>query len=190
MQGGQNWCSALHFGRIGAGQGSMMYCLKGLMFRDFVKPVRCSVVGASGQIFERIVSLRVPQAISVRSVLASFLILLCGLPALVPPFSSSELSLPACCRHNGKHRCLMVLRGMTGSHEAGPSFGRASLGCPYRSHRSQLSGAQDAPLVSIASIWLSSTGTTQYDCCTVPPSFSGAQTPGRGPPVVAEGFDS
>ena len=141
-------------------------------------------------IFCRFVFFKPTLQVSVQSALAFLLILISGLPALLPLYSSSESSLPACCRRDGKHRCVMALKAMAGPLESGRSFRNGSPDCPYRSHPSQLSGAHGAPLVSSTSIRSSSTGIVRCDHRLVPLSFSGAHTPSRGPPAIADGFSS
>lgn len=141
-------------------------------------------------IFCRFVFLKLTPQLSVRSALAFLLILISGLPALLPMYSSSESSLPACCRRDGKHRCMMALKAMADPLESGRSFRNASPDCPYRSHPSQLSGAHGAPLVSGTSIQSASNGSVRCDHRLVPLSFSGAHTPSRGPPAIADGFSS
>jgi hypothetical protein len=139
-------------------------------------------------IFCRLAFFKLTPQVSLRSALAFLLIILSSLPALLPLYNSSESSLPACCRRDGKHRCMMTLKAMAGPFESGQSFRNASPDCPYRSHPSHLRSVKGGPRDSSSSIGLSATGIAKYDHCLVLISFSGSHTPSRGPPAVAHRF--
>jgi hypothetical protein len=51
-------------------------------------------------------------------------------PLLVPFYPSSEKSLPACCRRDGKHHCAM--RMAIPVEDGKPAFRTTPEACPYR----------------------------------------------------------
>jgi hypothetical protein len=65
-----------------------------------------------------------------RRALAIFLLVGFSFPLIAPLFTSgpSEASLPACCRRNGKHHCMMSAAMMGQIESGGPTI---SEKCPY-----------------------------------------------------------
>ena len=70
---------------------------------------------------------------SVRRLLAIAVLLFIGLPMISPLFalaSSSDANVPACCRRDGKHHCMLRSMGMDGSTAPGTNFGVMMERCP------------------------------------------------------------
>jgi len=72
--------------------------------------------------------------VDVRKLIAITLLAVFGLPFASPLFAltpRSESELPACCRRNGQHHCMMSMAGRNQleSHEA--AFSAPSEKCPY-----------------------------------------------------------
>lgn len=64
-----------------------------------------------------------------RRILAITLLLLFALPAIAPLFAlspNSDANLPACCRRNGKHHCMMPAQALSGTNVAAPP-----MKCPF-----------------------------------------------------------
>jgi len=150
---------------------------------------RRSPLRISKQMFSR-VSVKSALTVSSRSALASFLILIFGLSALLPLYNSSESSLPACCRRDGKHRCMMAMKGIRAFSEAGLAFRSTSPECPYRSNPPHPGGAQVAPFVSETSTHLPSSGIAHYEIGNVHLTAVNTLPPTRGPPASAHDFNS
>jgi hypothetical protein len=75
--------------------------------------------------------LGVPLRLLVRRILSISLLLLFSLPLLSPLFAvdAAGTNLPACCRKDGKHHCMMVQRE---SHDgSGPDVSLVRERCPY-----------------------------------------------------------
>lgn len=100
--------------------------------------------------------------------------------------SFEQGSVPACCRRNGKHRCMMVMSGTSSLPGSGPTLRNATPDCPYRSHPSQLTGAQSAPRIPLRSIWLVSTGAVESYHYSLRHSHSITLKPPRGPPAAVQ----
>ena len=152
-------------------------------------PFRRSLSRIAEPIFCRGVFLKPTPTVSARSALASVLLLIFGLPALLPLYNSSA-SLPECCRRDGKHRCLMTMQGMRALAETRATFRSGPPECPFRSHPSHLGGAQYVPLASRTSIHLPLRGIARYECGTVHLSFVRTLPPTRGPPASVHDFRS
>jgi hypothetical protein len=71
----------------------------------------------------------------VRKLLSILLLAFVGLPAISPFFASTtqdEASLPACCRRNGKHHCMMSMgERQKLADSQGPQFAAPMDKCPY-----------------------------------------------------------
>lgn len=161
---------------------SMLRYLERMLFWRWLSPTAESI-------FCRGAFLKPTPTLSARSALASVLILIFGLPALLPLYNSSA-SMPECCRRDGKHRCLMAMQGMRALAKTRATFCSGPPDCPFRSHPSHLGGAQYVPLVSRTSIHLTLRGIARYECCTVHLSFVRTLPPTRGPPATAHDFRS
>ena len=72
---------------------------------------------------------------AMRGLLATILGLALGAPLVSPLLASSPKSLPACCRRNGKHRCMMAVQVSSG----GPSLGAPRTVCPHFPQRATAS---------------------------------------------------
>ena len=98
-------------------------------------------------------------------------------------------SVPACCRRNGKHRCMMAMQAMSSTSSA-PVFRNALPDCPYRSNPVYPPSARNATILSITSVQLLSSGVIKHGSRTVPLSFSGVPTTNRGPPVSEDDYNA
>jgi hypothetical protein len=69
-----------------------------------------------------------------RKLLAITLLALFGLPLVQPLFAltaRSEANLPACCRRNGKHDCMMSMAERSQLASRDPEFRTPAEKCPY-----------------------------------------------------------
>jgi hypothetical protein len=69
-----------------------------------------------------------------RKIIAIALLVLFGLPfasSLLALTPKSEANLPACCRRNGKHHCMMAMAERTKPASDKPEFGALPEKCPY-----------------------------------------------------------
>jgi len=69
-----------------------------------------------------------------RKILSILLLMALGLPSLTPLLamrSSDEASLPACCRRNGKHHCMMSMTERARLSNHTPTFSAPPEKCPY-----------------------------------------------------------
>jgi hypothetical protein len=122
----------------------------------------------------------------VQRVLALVLLSVIGFPSIAPAFAAgAESQLPACCRANGKHKCLM--HRAAAEHDTGQAVASLSDRCPYLA----------AP-ASTAAIHPQSIESGRTDCCAVftreakLPAESEARSgsifhrthPKRGPPAL------
>lgn len=167
----------------------MMNGSKTSMPQDLARISSRRLLRISKQMFSR-VFLKPTLTVSAQSALASVLILIFSLSALLPLYSSSESSLPACCRRDGKHRCMMAMQVIRGFSEAGLAFRSTSPDCPYRSYPSHPGGARVAPFVSETSTHLPSSGIARYERCSVHLTVVSTLPPTRGPPASAHDFNS
>jgi len=101
--------------------------------------------------------------------------------------AASENAVPACCRRDGKHRCMMSMRGML-LGDTRPSFRDALPDCPYRSHLSRITGTQGAPLMQGTALRLSSDGDVTLERPAALLPAPGNFTPTRGPPAPNHGL--
>jgi len=69
-----------------------------------------------------------------------------------------QKAMPACCRRNGKHRCMSGMSGVMASNDKAPAFGTIPARCPFRS--------TVAALAPVAQAQVGRTNTSTY----VPPS--------------------
>lgn len=106
------------------------------------------------------------------------------LAPLVVSFQQS--SVPACCRRNGKHRCMMAMSGISTLPDSGTTLRNATPDCPYRSHPSRLTGAQSVLRIPLKSIWLISTGAVESYHYSLRHSHSITLRPPRGPPAAVQ----
>lgn len=75
---------------------------------------------------------------AVRRLLAIAIVLLLGLPTVAPLFAlgtGADPNLPACCRRDGKHHCMLEMSGMTSSASSKSQLKTVMLTerCPYGS---------------------------------------------------------
>lgn len=71
---------------------------------------------------------------ALRKLLAITLLALWGLPLVQPLFAAtggSEANLPACCRRNGKHHCMMSMAERSQFASRDPQFSAPVEKCPY-----------------------------------------------------------
>jgi hypothetical protein len=69
-----------------------------------------------------------------RKLFAITLLVLLGLPLVQPLFAltaKSEANLPACCRRNGKHHCMMSMAERSQLASRDPQFQAPAEKCPY-----------------------------------------------------------
>lgn len=69
-----------------------------------------------------------------RKILSILLLMAFGLPSLIPLLAMSspnEASLPACCRRNGKHHCMMSMAERNKMQSDKPQFTAVPEKCPY-----------------------------------------------------------
>jgi len=112
-------------------------------------------------------------------------LLLVGFLAPLAKLARASDDVPACCRRNGKHRCVATMGVRAGALDLTPTFRNLTPACPYRSHPSQLTGTRTAPRIPVISIWLSSNDAVESHRRTIFDSHHGSLAPTRGPPVTA-----
>lgn len=120
--------------------------------------------------------------ISIRRILAIALMFAFIAPSAALLHAGTDRSVPACCRRDGKHHCMMMKRALA-LIEVGPSFRTALPVCPYGSHSSLPVGALGAPLGSVTSVALLSTGMVEGDQALISIFVIGTLQPSRGPPL-------
>lgn len=124
------------------------------------------------------------ELISLRRVIANALIAVLCAGSAAPLVLFAQLTMvPACCRRDGKHRCMMAMSGTSSLPDSGATLHNATPDCPYRSHPSQLTGAQGAPRIPLTSIWLISAGSLETYHYARRHSHSITLRPPRGPPA-------
>jgi hypothetical protein len=70
--------------------------------------------------------------VGMRSALSILLLLLTGFPGAAPLFApSAEAQLPACCRRDGKHHCMMKMNMQAAGESDRPSFISVGEKCPF-----------------------------------------------------------
>ena len=80
--------------------------------------------------------------------IATVLALLFSFLLILPAFTSSNLTVPLCCRKDGKHHCMLQSGGRANS---GPGVTAMAAKCPYCPHSTVASHAQfETPLTSVA----------------------------------------
>ena len=135
-------------------------------------------------LFRSSVRISIPKLqnlISIRRILAIALVSAFMAPSAALLHASRESSVPACCRRDGKHHCMMAKRALALVDE-GQSFRSAEPACPYRSHSSLPVGAQGTPPSPNNSVALLPTGIVESNPAIIGILVTRILQPSRGPP--------
>ena len=125
---------------------------------------------------------KLQNLISIRRILAIALVSAFMAPSAALLHAGSGRSVPACCRRDGKHHCMMAKRALA-LVDDGPSFRSAEPACPYRSHSSLPVGAQGAPLSPNNSVALLPTRIVESNPAIIGILVIRTLQPSRGPPA-------
>ena len=120
---------------------------------------------------------------SMRRVVASF-VLCIATWSLVAPLAlvAAGDSTPACCRRDGKHRCMMAMSGFVSNSDGNAVFRNKPADCPYRANPAQLTHPKSALPIAAVSMWLSSTHERHSETCPHRLLYRRLLKPSRGPP--------
>jgi hypothetical protein len=119
--------------------------------------------------------------ISIRRILAIALMSAFIAPSAALLHAGRDTSVPACCRRDGKHHCMMAKRALA-LVDDGPSFRPAEPVCPYRCHSSLPVGARGAPPSPNNSVALLPTGIVESGPAIIGILVTRNLQPSRGPP--------
>lgn len=123
-------------------------------------------------------------ASSLKKLIANSLIaVLCAGSAAPLVLCAQLVTVPACCRRDGKHRCMTAMSGFVRNSDDAAVFRNKLVDCPYRTHPSHLSGARSAPAIAAVSIPLTSTGGNHSQICPHRLLCRRLLKPSRGPPL-------
>jgi hypothetical protein len=91
-----------------------------------------------------------------RRLIAIFLLAVFGLPVVSPLFAATQVAdsgLPACCRRNGKHHCMMKMEQRRGFIQQGVWISSPAEKCPYYPGVVPASHSDQIPPKTFASVF-------------------------------------